>query len=129
MEYLKQDETTALTVCGNCSAELYAFARFCRFCGTPSGESRLESSNRPEAADSRELQTRLLQVTDSYRPVSGPLIGAVGAGFVGSRALQVRGGLAKTLLFALISIPLWLLIVLLSPFDAYLAARAIASNQ
>jgi hypothetical protein len=124
MEDLSIQRTAIITACTECAAEIHQSARYCRFCGAPTAGSTQSRNGGPWA-----MPTRPLQPNDGYRPVSGPLIEAVGAGFGSSRALQLRGSFARTLLFAFISLPVWLLIVLLSPVDAYLAARSIASGH
>jgi hypothetical protein len=57
-----------------------------------------------------------------YRRVSGPLVSAVVAG-VSANSPQSYGRFMKRAILALISIPIWLIIVLLSPLDAYAAAK------
>jgi hypothetical protein len=59
---------------------------------------------------------------DLYHRVSGPLVEAVVAN-VASGQLGEQGRLMRRLMLALISLPIWLMIVLLSPLDAYAAAK------
>jgi hypothetical protein len=66
-------------------------------------------------------------VQGDYHSISGALVAAVATGISQSKA-QLHSRLAKWLLSALVSIPIWLLIVLLSPFDAYATARAISKQ-
>ena len=65
---------------------------------------------------------------DSYRRVSGPLVDTVTA----QSATRVSGRLHNQavthVLSALLAIPIWLIIVVLSPVDAYLAAKEIAGK-
>jgi hypothetical protein len=42
---------------------------------------------------------------------------------------QPRNRVTQTLLTTLLSFPLWLMIVFLSPFDAYFAARSMAKRS
>jgi hypothetical protein len=63
-----------------------------------------------------------------YHRVSGPLVSAILSG-VSDRAGETYGPLIKRMVLALISIPIWLIIVLLSPLDAYAAARAISRQM
>jgi hypothetical protein len=60
-----------------------------------------------------------------YQSISGMLIAAVAKG-ISHNTEQLHNRLAKWLISALVSLPIWLLIVLLSPFDAYAVARAIS---
>jgi hypothetical protein len=57
-----------------------------------------------------------------YRRVSGPLVSAVVAG-VSASSPQPYSRFMKRAILTLISIPIWLIIVLLSPLDAYAAAK------
>jgi hypothetical protein len=57
-----------------------------------------------------------------YHRVSGPLVSAVIAG-VASGELHDQGRWMRRAMLALISLPIWLMIVLLSPLDAYAAAK------
>jgi hypothetical protein len=61
-----------------------------------------------------------------YRRVSGPLVKALVAGVSGGRSIEPSGRVSRSLVQALVSIPIWLMIVLLSPLDAYVAAKAIS---
>jgi hypothetical protein len=82
----------------------------------------------PVAPTSPLSETSALSETDTYRKVSGPLVEAVATG-ISSRAIgKFHSKLIKQSLSALISIPIWLMIILLSPFDAYFAAKRISSQ-
>jgi hypothetical protein len=54
--------------------------------------------------------------------VSGPLVSAVIAS-VSAGSQETQSQFVKRAILALISIPIWLIIVLLSPLDAYAAAK------
>jgi hypothetical protein len=64
----------------------------------------------------------------SYRRVSGPLVKALVAGVSRGRAAEPSGRVVRSLVQALVSVPIWLMIVLLSPFDAYVAAKSISRD-
>ena len=66
--------------------------------------------------------------TGSYRPVSGPLVSAMLAGVSTGHARPFYSRFWRKAVFALVSIPVWLLIVLLSPIDAYATAREISKE-
>jgi hypothetical protein len=71
-------------------------------------------------------ETRPLLSTKHYDSFSGVLVNLVTEG-VSARGLSLPGNRwVMRLASALVAVPLWLMIVLLSPLDAYVAARAIA---
>ncbi len=152
MQDLNQRNETR--ICFACAAELKELDKFCRNCGaeqvtvtgeTSSNELRLvqqvntssdispvtgcwtpvESTEtlEPEGTESMSYKTG-----DSYRRVSGPLVDTVTA----QSATRVSGRLhnqaVRHVLSALLAIPIWLIIVVLSPVDAYLAAKEIAGK-
>jgi hypothetical protein len=47
-------------------------------------------------------------------------------GVSGGRATEPGGRVVRSMVQALVSIPIWLMIVLLSPIDAYVAAKSIS---
>ncbi len=63
-----------------------------------------------------------------YHPVSGPLVNAVSAGVPTSVSGSRRGSVSKRMLLALMAIPIWLMIILLSPLDAYASAKMIGNR-
>jgi hypothetical protein len=64
--------------------------------------------------------------TDVYRRISGPLVNAMVAGALSAPASETHSEVIKRVILALISIPIWLMIVLLSPLDAYAAVKNLA---
>jgi hypothetical protein len=71
---------------------------------------------------------RVVERSGIYRRVSGPLVSAVVSG-VSANSPQVSNRFTQRAVFALISIPIWLIIVLLSPFDAYAAAKNLSREN
>lgn len=63
---------------------------------------------------------------DVYRRVSGPLVSAAVTGALAGTATDSQSRFIKRVTLALISIPIWLMIVLLSPLDAYAAVKNLA---
>jgi len=91
-----------------------------------------------EADDEREqpapsyTTASLAQMSDapsSYRPVSGSLVNALVDGMADAPAAQLCSPLMRKAIFALSMIPIWLIIIFLSPLDAYLAARSAADRN
>jgi hypothetical protein len=71
--------------------------------------------------------TRLSQQA-LYHPVSGPLVNAVVAGVPAHIPLSPASSASKKILLALMAIPIWVMIILLSPLDAYASARIIGNR-
>ena len=137
MYELEQDaRTVAVKACTACASGLLERDRFCRWCGA--GQPRDESLglNRvlevPTGIGACSLPlcaTVPLTVgarTDVYRRISGPLVTAVVSGALSAPATENQSAFVKRMILALISIPIWLMIVLLSPLDAYAAVKNLA---
>jgi hypothetical protein len=72
-----------------------------------------------------------LFATSSLAPQrpSGPLLASIAGGVSASlRACPLHPAM-RLVMIALVSIPIWLLIVLLSPLDAYATARGAATQH
>lgn len=111
--------TAAVKACAACSGQLLASDRFCRWCG----EVQAEAASHQLAASRYETSLLVEARSNLYHRVSGPLVNAVVAGVAASGELTDRGRWMRRCLLALISLPIWLMIVLLSPLDAYAAAK------
>ena len=128
--------TVAVKPCCSCKAGLMERDRYCRWCGTPQPSSSgsiseampIEAQSQPSAYTTSPLQpiSAALDRADSCRPVSGPLVKAVVAAVAGPSSSRPRSRFVNRAVMALISVPIWLMIVLLSPLDAYAAARAVS---
>src|SRR5262245_23778358 len=130
-------ETTGLKQCQACGAAQNERDKFCRRCGV-SQSRRVESMNYitgnvagavAERADRTCCETRPLPASGSLRKsYSSPLVNRV------TRKLSVQttslraNRWAMLLISALVAAPLWLMIVLLSPLDAYVAAKDLAKQ-
>lgn len=124
--------TAAIKACESCAAGILERDRFCRWCGQlqvamtttdlrTAGNSRQLALHQP----SRYLTTVLGEPasTNSLHRVSGPLVSAVVATLATGPASKPHRSVFSTAVAALLSVPLWLMIVLLSPLDAYAAAK------
>lgn len=143
------DEQLTATVlvkeCSACSSGLLERDKFCRWCGSPQTYSLSpvadcqDRVSREQVAQEQKSSVSLslspyttsalshAAVDDRpYRRVSGPLVKALVAGVSGGRSIEPSGRVSRSLVQALVSIPIWLMIVLLSPLDAYVAAKAIS---
>jgi hypothetical protein len=124
-------ETVGLKQCHVCGAGQLERDRFCRQCGA-SQSSRIDQSNiitRPvtEAVEQSDYKTRLLSGSETLRQSnSSPLVSIV-TQVLSERTIPLSGNpWAMRLVGALVALPLWLMIVLLSPLEAYIAAKAVA---
>src|SRR5215510_9932118 len=108
-----QTATRDLRLCVACLYETRPQDRFCRRCG-----AKLDGSPTGEVGSSAQRQ---------FHSVSGALVAAVAEG-VNSNTGQIHSPLARRLISALISLPIWLIIILLSLIDAYVTARIVANQ-
>lgn len=124
-------KTALVKACENCAAGILERDKFCRWCGSLQGAMTASYSETAESLAivsrerSRYLTTELepLGSTGSLHRVSGPLVSAVVATLSTGAPSQPRTSLFARAITALLSVPLWLMIVLLSPLDAYAAAK------
>ena len=129
MQAPEDKETVGLLRCHSCNSEQPRPDKFCRRCGAsqrPGGACLTGDTERP-AQD-----TRPLRHPQNYDSFSGALVTLVTEG-VSARASSLSPSpagnrWAMRLAAVLVAAPLWLMIVLLSPLDAYAAARAITKR-
>ena len=128
-----QEKTVAVKACNTCDAGLLERDRFCRWCGALQRAGNLASF---EAGDHIALavipETSILAPAtraEVYRRVSGPLVNAVVTGALSGEAREYQSRFIKRVTLALITIPIWLIIVLLSPLDTYAAVKNLARQS
>ncbi|MGH9944230.1 MAG: hypothetical protein ACRD9R_17935 [Pyrinomonadaceae bacterium] len=118
--------------CFVCEAALFEGDRFCRTCGTPRPFPARTCSAAARVTSNRGLSqayvTSQLKEADPYRRVSGPLVEALAQGVSAKATTLPHDSNLRWALLALISLPIWLIIILLSPFDAYTAAKAMSKQ-
>ena len=126
-----QTTTVAIRPCRSCGAGVSDESKFCRSCGTaqPADEcqSKIPAANLSNLPQKR-YATAPLSSKDLYHPVSGPLVSAVVAGVPASTPRSTATSLSKRMLLALMAIPIWVMIILLSPLDAYASAKIIGNR-
>jgi hypothetical protein len=127
-----QTITIAIKPCGTCGAGLVEESKFCRLCGAlqrpaPSAEV-IVSTHSDEPEPLKPFATTPLSQQKLYHPVSGPLVSAVVAGVPASIPSSAASRLSKRMLLALMAIPIWVMIILLSPLDAYASAKIIGNR-
>ena len=119
-------ETTGIKECHACGAELLERDKFCRRCGVSQG---VPTSTLTGVTDGTGGEPRSLPDDGTLcRSYSGRLVNVVSQD-LSARTSSLRANRkAMRLVSMLIAVPLWLMIVLLSPLDAYAAAKAIAKQ-
>ena len=120
--------TVAIKPCCACGAALLEESRFCRLCGARQLEALDIFTTKSEAGVRSSYNTSKLSAQIPYHPVSGPLVRAVAQGVPASASQSVARDFPKRLLFALMAIPIWVMIILLSPIDAYASAKIIGQR-
>lgn len=129
MHARENTETAGLKRCFACQVEQHARDKFCRQCGT---FQQTEIAPHAIHSDWLACETGRLPVATRYNSFSGSLVSLVAVS-VSAQASALSPSVfgnrwARRLACALAAFPLWLMIVLLSPLDAYVAARAIAKR-
>ena len=129
-----QTTTLAIKPCRSCGAGLVEENKFCRSCGAPQSyvmpayPPASVSVENAEPQTSRQYATTRVSQLKLYHPVSGPLVNAVAAGVPTRISDSRRGSVSKRMLLALMAIPIWVMIILLSPLDAYASAKIIGNR-
>jgi hypothetical protein len=135
-ELLQEARTVAVKACTHCDSGLLERDKFCRWCGAR--QPGLESSGTIQVQDlpagggacsAPQCATVAIAAgarTDVYRRISGPLVNAVVSGALSVPSTENQSAFIKRVILALISIPIWLIIILLSPLDAYAAVKNLA---
>jgi uncharacterized membrane protein YvbJ len=121
---LSQVETRDLWLCKVCGADGRERDKFCRRCG-----ARLDASDGAQSVSAAPSSARATSsLPQDISPLaSGRLVAATLSG-ISSQGSPSHNRLFKWLILALLSIPIWLIIVLLSPFDAYTTAKSISKQ-
>lgn len=119
-------ETSAIKQCPVCDGALLERDRFCRHCGVNQSDDCVTAAL---TSDLSGYETKPLRKNEAtYQSLSGALINIVAQG-VSAKSLSYHAGRGLTRLIAVIAaIPIWLLIVLLAPVEAYSAARMITKR-
>lgn len=126
-------ETSGFNHCQGCGAAQIDRDKFCRRCGVSQSRS-IELSNYntdsgAAAAGAPSYATAQLSGGAApRRSYSGLLVNIVTQQVSEQISLFRANRLAMLLISILVAAPLWLMIVLLSPLDAYVAAKDIAKQ-
>jgi hypothetical protein len=124
-----QQKTVAIKQCRACGSGLFESDRFCRRCGVHQPHHQRDRETVALLLEPSAYNTSMLVAgarAEVYRRVSAPLVNAVLTGALAGHSIDTESAALKRVILALISIPVWLIIVLLSPLDAYAAVRNLA---
>ena len=136
MNYNPQAITVSLKICRACGISLLASHRFCRVCGASQGQTEFVT-RRHDAVSNQIPITRMLarhserkkrMPEGSYRSISGSVLDSFVTSDLTAATSRIRSRAAKRAVAAAITIPLWLMIVLLSPLDALQASRQVTKQ-
>jgi hypothetical protein len=119
-------ETGAIKQCPACNGALLERDRFCRHCGVNQNDDCVTAALTSDLSGYETKPLRKKEAT--YQSFSSALINVVAQG-VSAKSLSHSAGRGLTRLIAVIAaIPIWLLIVLLAPVEAYSAAKTITKQ-
>ena len=117
-------EAVTVKPCRMCRTDLPACDNFCRRCGLRQTDRDIKI-DLPYLA---ECETRpLARNTGNCRMSSSQVAHIVTESLSTRSAIEQPGRGLQRLVCTLITIPIWMVIVLLSPLDAYAAAKAVAT--
>jgi len=121
--------------CAACGSAFRLGDKFCRRCGVSQDiitVGRVTSDSSPTTGFSTSLssaddryKTAPLPAQDLSHPISGSLIKALAPKFTSTLSVSK---LSKKVIRSLMSIPVWLIIVLLSPLDAWATTRELTKQ-
>src|SRR5262249_15341749 len=130
---LAKDITKAVSLkqCQSCDAALLDRDKFCRRCGLRQSNRVQPSTSLIKKANGADFETKPMPLAGSGTlrgSYSQPLISSL-THELSSRTSSLRANRRMMrLVSALVTVPLWLMIILLSPLDAYVAAKSIAKQ-
>jgi hypothetical protein len=119
-------ETLGIKACPACKGGLLERDRFCRHCGMRQPQPDPEPTQDVYMADEAGAACSTGGEVDRYRTVSGPLVNALVAAVSARTTGQLKGPILKRSFLALVLIPISLIILLLSPLDAYMAMKTLS---
>jgi hypothetical protein len=128
MMIIEESETAGFKFCLACSAELRkATDNYCRRCGARQNPVTKGFYDGQRTASVTQ-RTNPLNENADFRQVSNPLVKMITAGMSAQTSVNLNNRYARSLILTLFSIPICLMMVLLAPLDAFVAARSIAHH-
>lgn len=136
MNYNPQAITVSLKTCRACGTSLLTTHRFCRLCGASQGHlefvtRRHDSISNPMPSTrilAPHSERKALLRAGGYRSISGSVLDSFVTSELTAATSRIKSRAAKRAVAAAITIPLWLMIVLLSPLDALHASRQVTKQ-
>ncbi len=143
MDHTSQAVTVSIIACHACGGGLFEDDRFCRLCGVRQDRTdnipfEYNSDRESGLLVKNSNQSALNYVTSVLKEpraapyfrhsVSGPLISELVERMSISDSTGLCSRIARKTISILVTVPLWLIIILLSPLDAYSAARAVSNR-
>ena len=136
----QESVTISIAGCKACGAGIPQSDRFCRLCGASQTDLlSLATETLPEGlalSDSLECwkppsdyATRVMPRGAFCESLSGPLVKAVADGLSSNLSLRFLDRRVKRIVLILVSVPIWLMIVLLSPLETYAAVKGISDQR
>lgn len=132
MHKSQQDKSFAFDVCLQCEAVIHEHDRFCRHCGVD-----LYEHAEPQATANLRFRQKTRELNDrasayatvpfaqnGRRPISGPLVKLLTT----ELTTPDHKRFVQRAMLVLIAFPIWLLMILLSPLDAYAAVKGITKQ-
>ncbi len=135
MNYNTQAMTLDLKICRACGIKLLSTNRFCRLCGARQGYWGM-FAERNGGISNLIPNTRILAPQNEinasslsgYRSISGSVLNSLVTSELTNATSRIKSRAAKRAVAAAMAIPLWLMIVLLSPLDALEASRQVSKQ-
>jgi len=136
----QESETVAITGCKACRAGIPQSDRFCRLCGASQTDPLVPATETlPEGLPSSgslacwrppsDYVTRVMPRGAFCESLSGPLVKAVADGLSANLSLRFLDRRVKRIVLILVSVPIWLMIVLLSPLETYATVKGISDQR
>lgn len=120
--------TLPLKSCTSCGGSLRCHDHFCRWCGL-NQKNQLSASQESPSTGSNPSSENCPSGEDFYHPITGPMTEQIVRGVSEDLSPLPNDGALQKIVQLLIWIPIWLLILLLSPVDAFCAARHISKDN
>ncbi len=132
MHKSQQDKSFAFDVCLQCEAVIHEHDRYCRHCGIdlyehaePQATADLRFRQKTRAlGDRASAYATVPFAQNGRRPISGPLVKLLTT----ELTTPDHKRFAQRAMLVLIAFPIWLLMILLSPLDAYAAVKGITKQ-
>lgn len=132
MHKSQQDKSFAFDVCLQCEAVIHEHDRYCRHCGIdlyehaePQATADLRFRQKTRALNDKASAYATVPFSQNgRRPISGPMVKLLTMELTAPEQKRF----ARSVVLVLVAFPIWLVMILLSPLDAYAAVKALAKQ-